>query len=175
LLETLVRIGEAALDSGAIGYLVCGSLLLFVSGWAFGSKNRVNRTAYVFGWLVAVLLINLYFAGDGDQFLRTVIGEKPREELYMPAFFGLVLGFLLVMPFNRPGANTAPSVLAIVTAGCLLMLFLSWRILIPDPAMQVEIIINYRRRFMGIFALMFAVGLLIHLLTIRQQGEQAAA
>ncbi len=173
-MDTFTSIVDAAFGTGAIGYIMAGLLLLVVSVWTFRSSNRNNRVGYVFGILLAVLIVNLYFATNGDNALFSLIGQSPRDDLYMPAFFGLILGFAVLFPFNRPsvpGAMTA--VLAIATASCLLLIFFIWRAGQSDPLLQVIAVIVYRQRFMGAFAAAFVVGVFAHFIWALQNLTRA--
>lgn len=167
--QTLLSGIEPLFASGDLGYVAPIILLLVASLAALTTRQRSAAfVGYALGWGAAVLGIGFYQQIRGDLILEQVTGVIPRTDYFMPAFWGLALGFFILLPFSRlrPG-EAAPVTVGVATAAAVLLLFVAWRasLSVPDPSTTglVELI-AYRKRYVGVFALAFGIGILVHVL-----------
>lgn len=168
LVQGIVSIIQPLVDNGNLGYLMPFLLLVAATFFALTAKNRISLAGYLLGWIVAVALIGLYQESNGDNLLVNITGSVPRTDLVMPIFWGLILGFLLLFPFlRRRLLDVQPLIVAIVTGFSVMLLFLAYRASVSITVVQsagVENLITYRKRFVGVFALAFGIGVLLHVI-----------
>lgn len=157
---------QPLIDSGNLGYLIPFLMLAIVTGLALTSKNRMALAGYLMGWVVAVSIMALFQQSNGDRIFDNLLGTVPRNELLTPGLVGIVVGFWALFPFIRMKLIDAqPIIFAFVTTFAVILLFLSWRAAASIPVITstgLEELIAYRRRYLGIFALWFGVGILLH-------------
>lgn len=168
LVQGIVSGIQPLVDNGNLGYLMPFLLLAAATFFALTAKNRVNMVGYLLGWVVSVALIALYQETNGDNLLTNITGTAPRTDLVAPIFWGLVAGFLLLFPFlRRRLVDVQPLIIAVVTGFAVMLLFLTYRASNSITVVQsagVENLITYRKRYVGVFALAFGIGVLIHVL-----------
>lgn len=159
---------QPLIDNGNLGYFIPFVLLLVTTWVMLTSKNRLCLSGYILGWIIAIAVMALYQETRGDNLLVSLTGVIPRNDVLAPGFWGLVAGFVLLLPFIRLKLSDAqPIILALVTAAAIIMMYLTYRASVSVGAVQTsglaELIV-YRKRYVGIFALAFGVGVLAHVL-----------
>ncbi len=168
LIQGLVSIVQPLIENGNLGYLMPFFLLLAATIFALTAKNRMNLVGYMLGWIVSISLIGLYQETNGDNILVKITGNVPRTDLGLPIFWGIVAGFFLLLPFLRGRlTDVQPLIIAFVTGFAVMLLFLTWRSTVSIATIQSageENLIIYRKRFIGVFALAFGIGVLVHVL-----------
>lgn len=168
LVQAIVSGLNPLVESGGIGYVAPFLLLAVVTVVMLTSSNRLSWAGYGLGWIVALFLILTYQNSGGDRWFADLTGTIPRSEVMGPVLWGLAAGFLLLFPFVRTRLhNSTPIIIAFVTGMAIILLFLAWRVTALTPVVQTsgqEELIAYRRRYVGVFALAFGVGVLLHVL-----------
>jgi hypothetical protein len=168
LVQGIVSVVQPLVENGNLGYLMPFLLLIIATFFALTAKNRMNLAGYLLGWIVAVALIVLYQESGGDNLLVNITGTVPRTDLVVPIFWGLVIGFVLLFPFlRRRFVDVQPLIIAFVTGFAVMLLFLTWRSAASFPVIQSageENLVNYRKRFIGVFALAFGIAVLVNVL-----------
>lgn len=168
VIQGIVSLVQALINSGTLGYLMPLVLLIAVTIIAVTSKNRLSLAGYLLGWVIAVSLMALYMQSYGDRFIDTFLGTIPRTELLTPGIVGLVVGIVLLLPFRQMRVeNSQPIIVAFVTTFAIMLLFIAWRASASIPVITTagqEELIAYRRRYVGIMALWMGVGVLVHIL-----------
>jgi hypothetical protein len=168
LVQGIVSIIQPLVENGNLGYLAPFLLLAAATFFALTAKNRTNLVGYMMGWVVAIALVGLYQESNGDNLLVNITGVVPRSDLVMPIFWGLVTGFLLLFPFlRRRLVDVQPLIIALVTGFSVILMFITYRASVSITVVQsagVENLITYRKRFVGVFALTFGIGVLMHVL-----------
>ncbi|MEZ4669341.1 MAG: hypothetical protein R3E39_15660 [Anaerolineae bacterium] len=168
LIQGIMGAVQPLIDNGNLGYFVPLVLLLVMTWVMLTSKNRLCLTAYILGWGLSIAVMALYQEARGDTLLVDVTGVIPRSDMLAPGFWGLVVGFLLLLPFIRLKLSDAlPIIVALVTASALIMIYLAYRASASVGTVQTSglaDLIVYRKRYVGIFALTFSVGVLAHIL-----------
>ncbi len=166
LIQAIVAAIQPLIDNGNLGYLMPFILLIAATLMALTARNRLALAGYILGWIIAIALISLYLETNGDNLLANVTGNVPRTDVLMPIFWGFVAGFLFLAPFlRRRWVDMQPLIAAFVTAFAIVLLFLAYRASVSITVIQsagVENLIVYRKRFVGIFALAFGIGVLLH-------------
>jgi hypothetical protein len=159
---------QPMVESGNLGYLLPFLMLVVATVVAVTSKNRMSLAGYVLGWVIALSVMALYLQSGGDRVIENLTGTVPRNDMLTPGLFGLAVGFIGLFPFVRMKLSDAqPIIVALVAGVALLLLFMAWRASasIPNPSTSgLEDLIIYRRRYVGIFALTFGIGVLAHVL-----------
>ncbi|MBZ0280458.1 MAG: hypothetical protein K8L97_06930 [Anaerolineae bacterium] len=157
---------QPLIDNGNLGYLIPFLMLVVVTVMALTSKNRMSLAGYLMGWVIAVSVMALYQQSSGDRLFDNLLGTIPRNELLTPGLVGVVVGFGFLFPFIQMKLLDAqPIIVAFVTTFAVMMLFLSWRAsasIVVISTSGLEELVAYRRRYVGIFALWFGVGVLLH-------------
>jgi hypothetical protein len=169
-IENLVRSVLSALQplfsGGNLGYLAPFIILMVATLFAAIYRNRVSIGGYVLGWILGMVLIAIYLQVDGDGIMEQVTGNVPRPNIFIPALAGFLVGFLPLLPFyKQPLYASTPIIIAYTTMMALLFLFLTYR---AGASMEilsqgVQDLIVYRRRYIGILALAFGTGVLMHI------------
>lgn len=159
---------QPLVESGSLGYLLPFLMLIVATLTTVTSPNRMNLAGYVLGWVIALSVMALYLQSSGDRVIEQLTGTVPRNDLLTPGLFGFLVGFVALFPFIRMKLSDAqPIIVALVTSAALLLMFLAWRASasIPNPTTAgLEALIVYRRRYVGVFALTFGIGVLAHVL-----------
>ncbi|MCB9450129.1 MAG: hypothetical protein H6672_01750 [Anaerolineaceae bacterium] len=187
-MDTVVRLIEAGaqgffaflqptLSDGSFGYLVSLAALVLTALFALRSKNGINRAGLVLGALLALAFVYTYQQGSGDNVLFPLVtAVYPTENLFPPALLGIAFGLIVLLPFARSTVqDKAALIVAALIAGALIMLFVFWRVSTITPealrrsvptiqAYQMDIMIGYLRRTLGVFTVFFFIGLLLHIL-----------
>lgn len=168
LIQGIMGSVQPLIDNGNLGYFIPLVLLLVATWVMFTSKNRLCLSGYILGWVIAIAVMALYQETRGDNLLVSLTGVIPRNDVLAPGFWGLVVGFVLLLPFIRLKLSDAqPIILALVTAAALIMMYVAYRASASVGAVQTtglaELIV-YRKRYIGIFALTFGMGVLAHVL-----------
>lgn len=191
-MDTIIRIIESGaqgffnllqptLSDGSFGYLVSLLALLLTGLYALRSKNAINRAGLMLGVLLALAFVYVYQQGNGDNVLFPLVtAVYPTENLFTPMLLGFALGIIILLPFGRaPLKDKAALIVAALVAGALVMLFVFWRVssatletlrqTVPTvQPYQMDVMIGYLRRTLGVFAVFFFIGVLAHILLSSQ-------
>ncbi len=191
-MDTIIRIIESGaqgffnllqptLSDGSFGYLVSLLALLLTGLYALRSKNAINRAGLMLGVLLALAFVYVYQQGNGDNVLFPLVtAVYPTENLFTPMLLGLALGIIVLLPFGRAALkDKAALIVAALVAGALVMLFVFWRVssatletlrqTVPTvQAYQMDVMIGYLRRTLGVFSVFFFIGVLAHILLSSQ-------
>ncbi|MCB9455940.1 MAG: hypothetical protein H6671_08140 [Anaerolineaceae bacterium] len=191
-MDTIIRIIESGaqgffnllqptLSDGSFGYLVSLLALLLTGLYALRSKNAINRAGLMLGVLLALAFVYIYQQGNGDNVLFPLVtAVYPTENLFTPMLLGFAVGVIILLPFGRaPLKDKAALIVAALVAGALVMLFVFWRVssatletlrqTVPTvQPYQMDVMIGYLRRTLGVFAVFFFIGVLAHILLSTQ-------
>lgn len=173
VIQAVVTGIQPLVENGNLGYLIPFLLLLGATLIAVSSRNRMSLAGYLVGWVIAIAIIGLYTESNGDTLLANLTGTVPRTDLFTPAFLGLIFGFFLIIPFSRwRMSDSQPIMMTIVTAIAVILLFLTYRVSNSFSIVHTggeEILIAYRKRYIGVFSLTF--GLSVILLVLLTAGN----
>jgi hypothetical protein len=168
LIQAIAAGVEPLVESGNLGYIIPFVLLVVATYMALTSSNRFNLTGYALGWVLAVTGIGLYQQGNGDAILANLTGTIPTANIVAPSFWGFVAGFIVLIPLLRlPTESAQPMVVAYVTALSILLMFFTFRAGQSIPVIQTtgqEELLMYRKRIIGIFALVYGISVLLYLI-----------
>lgn len=176
-IQSLINLLQPTLNDGSYGYLFALVVLVGVAVFALRSKNGVHRVGLILGVLVGLGFIYVYDRGNGDNVLLPLVASAyPDEGLFTPALLGLFTGLVILLPLGRaPVTEKSAPIVAALTAGALIMLYIFWRVSSVSPevlrrvvptaqAYQKEIMTQYLRRVLSIFTFTFVIGVLFHIL-----------
>lgn len=165
IIQSILTGLQLLMDNGNLGYFVPLVLLLVATWVAIVNRNRLCMAGYVLGWLVALAIMAVYLQAKGDTFLESITGRIPRNDFLTPGFWGLIIGFFLLVPFVRLRLQDAlPIIVALLAAAAVIQLFLTYRAGASFDLQTTGLVelAYYRKRFVGIFALAFGTGVLLH-------------
>jgi len=142
--------------------LIFGVLLVILGLTTLWSLFRLREFAgYVLGWFIGIFAIFVFRAIGGDLGPNVEAAATPATvltpgDIIFPSLLGLALGFGVMLLLSVLGDTRAmrASTIAIITASSVLMLYF----VAVSPA--------FTRKVVGIFALAFSIGALLHVVLL---------
>ncbi len=158
-MEAIINTIEQIILSDLLIFIVLLSILGLTTLW---SLFRLREFAgYVLGWFIGFFAILVFRAIGGDLGPDVAAAAEPTSaltanDIILPSLLGVVLGFGVMFLLSILGDVRAmrASTIAIITATSVLMLYF----MAVSPA--------FIRRGVGIFALAFSIGALLHVVLI---------